>query len=608
MQSFQINQVNAPSNSGANNFKYVFVDEHNRHKRLKVMRACEGCRKRKIKCDAATTNSWPCAACKRLKLTCVPPVGGADGEVTEGMDDVPLSQDLGSQPPSGEPSQYDYGAPYAQHDSNIGFPVFDETEIQSSYVPQDFDYPTLSVENEHFEPSGMSYLLQNHQFLADPSFLAPYATNTPQPSDAVTVEELADNLGGLKMPDDGVPDYIKNSKIHRTEAPAPVQEEDDTIPAFPVVAGMQVQIPTALMPSDEEAAQAFSHFFKHVNPYVPVLCRSYFYQSWHHNRASMSPLLLEAVFACAGQVSGDPAGGSQWLSMANKHEDSFTDMPRLSTIQALLLLLKARERAPRKGYYYRSWQTIKKIVSMGKDLELHEHLDLHQSGGTCDSIAAECLVKTRVWQLTMLCEIMIGGPQGRYDFGVNIDTVDIRTNPPNSNIDDHEKTTSRQFAYWVRHLRNVRGMTEVYYKLGRKNENWGADPKFVAYNEDFRKWPSDIPPDLQIHMPLNGVRPKLQSHFLANMHCHYHLGIVMLYKPQLSASDNFLNDEKWKQAMNICYNSAKMVCVYQETILEQFDIMGLACMLRGLSFPIYATLSCIMVHIVGVAPRHFDSC
>jgi len=27
--------------------QYVFVDEYNRHKRLKVMRACDGCRKRK---------------------------------------------------------------------------------------------------------------------------------------------------------------------------------------------------------------------------------------------------------------------------------------------------------------------------------------------------------------------------------------------------------------------------------------------------------------------------------------------------------------------------------------------------------------------------------
>lgn len=37
------------------------------------MRACEGCRRRKIKCDAATTNTWPCSACMRLKLQCIPP-------------------------------------------------------------------------------------------------------------------------------------------------------------------------------------------------------------------------------------------------------------------------------------------------------------------------------------------------------------------------------------------------------------------------------------------------------------------------------------------------------------------------------------------------------
>lgn len=42
------------------------------------MRACEGCRRRKIKCDAATTNAWPCAACVRLKLHCVPPTVNYD--------------------------------------------------------------------------------------------------------------------------------------------------------------------------------------------------------------------------------------------------------------------------------------------------------------------------------------------------------------------------------------------------------------------------------------------------------------------------------------------------------------------------------------------------
>src|ERR1700712_3343217 len=61
--------------------QYVFVDEYNRHKRLKVMRACDGCRKRKIKCDGALQNGpWPCGACLRLKLKCVPPTLDQDDD------------------------------------------------------------------------------------------------------------------------------------------------------------------------------------------------------------------------------------------------------------------------------------------------------------------------------------------------------------------------------------------------------------------------------------------------------------------------------------------------------------------------------------------------
>ena len=88
------------------------------------------------------------------------------------------------------------------------------------------------------------------------------------------------------------------------------------------------------------------------------------------------------------------------------------DVPRLSTIQALLILLKARESAPKRGYYYRSWMTIKTLVTMAKDLELHEHLEDHQAGRDCGSDATDCAVKTRIWQNIFMCEMMIAGPQG----------------------------------------------------------------------------------------------------------------------------------------------------------------------------------------------------
>ena len=90
------------------------------------------------------------------------------------------------------------------------------------------------------------------------------------------------------------------------------------------------------------------------------------------------------------------------------------DVPRLSTIQALLLLLKARESLPKKGYYYRSWQTVKTIVSMAKDLDIHEHYGLHAEDKSCGLPPVECLVQTRVWQALLVVEVMIGAPQGMY--------------------------------------------------------------------------------------------------------------------------------------------------------------------------------------------------
>jgi len=61
----------------------------------------------------------------------------------------------------------------------------------------------------------------------------------------------------------------------------------------------------------------FEIFFTHIHPYVPVISKPYFYQQWRSSRRSISPLILEAIFACAGRMSDDPAQGAQWLALAS---------------------------------------------------------------------------------------------------------------------------------------------------------------------------------------------------------------------------------------------------------------------------------------------------
>lgn len=90
------------------------------------------------------------------------------------------------------------------------------------------------------------------------------------------------------------------------------------------------------------------------------------------------------------------------------------DTPRLSTLQATLIILKARESAPKRGYYFRSWMTVVQCVQMGKDLGLDEHYEDHKAGKPCGSNMADCLTKARIWQTIFICELMIGSPQGQF--------------------------------------------------------------------------------------------------------------------------------------------------------------------------------------------------
>jgi hypothetical protein len=72
-----------------------------------------------------------------------------------------------------------------------------------------------------------------------------------------------------------------------------------------------------MMPQEEQAIQYFEYFFANVHPYCPVINKAYFYQQWQTARDSISPLMLEAIFACSTLMLGDVSEGNKWLALAS---------------------------------------------------------------------------------------------------------------------------------------------------------------------------------------------------------------------------------------------------------------------------------------------------
>jgi hypothetical protein len=171
------------------------------------MRACEGCRRRKIKCDAATTNTWPCSACIRLKLHCVPPTvhyeGGngqgfeperGDYESGSGDDDyqthTSLQQHLSG--PLKPPQQlYPQQVPYSD-----GVPMYHPIQYSQPPLVQQ----TMQYSNMHGAGSVIDGHYSSQNIYSAPPLLQ-HQSESPEGyhHDQYGTQDLVDLLGDLKM-------------------------------------------------------------------------------------------------------------------------------------------------------------------------------------------------------------------------------------------------------------------------------------------------------------------------------------------------------------------------------------------------------------------------
>jgi hypothetical protein len=104
--------------------------------------------------------------------------------------------------------------------------------------------------------------------------------------------------------------------MKKTLAETPAQEEYEVQLPASVSLDHTVRIPPEMMPSDEQAIQHFDYFFNNIHPYCPVINKAYFYQQWQNAPDSISPLMLEAIFACSTLMMGGIEEGNKWLALA----------------------------------------------------------------------------------------------------------------------------------------------------------------------------------------------------------------------------------------------------------------------------------------------------
>jgi len=182
------------------------------------MRACEGCRRRKIKCDAASTNTWPCSACMRLKLHCIPPTGDNDRDyaVTGSLADLEEPVEHSISQIHGVNAMHAQPHPPQQYASlstlSTTDPIDHYARPNIPYQLSSYSYSSDSLRDHYFVQDQGTFPTSNpavqmprpyypHQ---PPAQVRHDSSISTSESEHTAAEDLSDALGELKIAEIGI--------------------------------------------------------------------------------------------------------------------------------------------------------------------------------------------------------------------------------------------------------------------------------------------------------------------------------------------------------------------------------------------------------------------
>ncbi|CAG8489250.1 22808_t:CDS:2 [Cetraspora pellucida] len=467
--------------------EYVFVDDLHRYKRLKVTRACESCRRRKVKCDGGSGGSQtPCSSCRKLKIDCI-------------FSNMAMKRAA----PKSEQEQMD-----------------ERLQRSETYTGR------------------ANYIL---------------------------------SLEGMVLKKNGI----------YTEPPLPCDNYSESG-----------------YPTPEIIQNLIGLYFANVHPYVPILNKNDFIRRLNDKNNPISPLLFYSVLAIGARFSDDPVVRLDPLKPETADLlDDFFDAPRLSTIQAQILLLKFQEGMRRPGFFFRSWLYFGTILRMAQDLDLEKNLEKWN----LEISREDMIVRKRVWQTCFIYDQLMGGR----DTAIFLSNTDIDL-PLKSDFDDEQELQIHtEFVHFVRLIKILSSVLSTIASAGSGNslQAWSSNPKFQTLDTALDAWLQALPPGLRYQQLVennNGVAPQT-SHFACFINILYHTVIILLHRPYISNMENGKITHTNPNHLNICTVAANTISSIVRMAHDRWGPLVFQYPIRGGNYGVYCMVAASMIHLVNMS-------
>ncbi|KAF9182488.1 hypothetical protein BGZ51_004715 [Haplosporangium sp. Z 767] len=328
-------------------------------------------------------------------------------------------------------------------------------------------------------------------------------------------------------------------------------------------------------------------YFKHVHPFLLVLHKPSFFRRLYDPKDPVPDFLLAAMYAVASHyVPGREKDGRRYFQFWLSRLDDTMDKPRLSTIQALLMVIKYQEGLKRTGFYFRTYMYIQMVIVLARELQLHKTTPVNAK---LDPESHE--VRRRLFWAIFVLDQFMSVSQGRT---MSFREVEPEADLPRTDTEDpNDPEEIELIENAVEYIKLVKldhqALILVRKFLTKVVTPEETIPQGLFLHQAMLAWKANLPPRLQL-------APNMSPHtpFVGMLHILYH-GCVIMVEGCYCEDPSISHLEIAAVARDTCTVSATNITVIIDELYTNHGMVPLSYPIRGCYFIIYCLIAAATV-------------
>ncbi|KAG0365251.1 fungal-specific transcription factor domain-containing protein [Gamsiella multidivaricata] len=575
-------------------------------KRRRVSRACDTCRRKKVRCDGVQPS---CTNCTTFGFQCTfndsaKKRGPPKGYIEALENRLHRMENLlgGLVQGGGDRVKVDLDNWHEEHEDDLD--VLDS----ASWSPHSPDTPTVKV---GYHKQSIDSNLSTGTAASMRPITSNQVCRSPDAEDKFKEEDeegvmeydrdarakinaLSDRMDSMSLDNGGFIRYLGNSSgidlLQRSQllrsgyllVPIKVRDHQEWLTEREsAVANLASEMP---LPPRDLAEHLIKCYWTYVHPHIPIVHKSTFMKQYQNPDPGKRPpiVLLTAMFSIASRFSDhpeiighghDPEGfGDEYFDRAKRLVDLEYELPRQSSIQALLLMTAYRFTSAKSGG--RVW------VMLGMATRMAQDMGMHRNSARWHLPPLETEIRKRLWwalyQMDRWVSASMGRPMSIDDNDCDVDFPSALEedwaeleggSPATTTLDNGERPkeeTSFSLDYFVEMIKLSQILGQVLKRIyGATTRNHGPlqiSSTAAELDTTLTNWLLALPSDLKYdHRTMANSGAKI-NRWVASIHSAYYTVLILLHRPYMTPTS--LTQTKLSESLpslNIAVSAANSI-------------------------------------------------